>query len=199
MRKNGNKSNVISLVNENLAVKIIDIVSWRCPLAFCATLIVTELIFFAIYKMDLEFVSTIIFFIIVFYILRLFWSIFGAALNPILFPEIPDEDEREIYVAQSLKNVNQVIIFIHETIKRFISYLRNSLHNPSLQIELCFFSILIILFVFFSPTRTFWFTFLAFHVCLLLLKLIPSKIAQKYIGLFEEEESESDQQKIKID
>ena len=196
MSQNGHKPNYLvnSLINANVAVKIHDIISLRCRLAFVVTLIISELIFYAIYRMDLEFVSTMIFFIIVFYLLRLFWSIFGAYLNPVLFPEIPDEDERDIYVSQSLKSLNQIIFLIYDQFQRFISYLNSILCNPSLKVELCFFCVLIALFIFFSIIGTFWFCFIVYHLCLFLTKILQLQIAQSYI---DQSEEESDQQKIK--
>lgn len=201
MRQNANKPNdlVISIINANLAVKIHDIISWRCRLALCAFIFISELIFFAIYEMDLEFVSTIIFIIIVFYVLRLFWSIFGNALNPILFPEIPNEDERELYVAQSLKNLNQIILLVHEKMCLFISYLKQLLQNPSLKTEIYFFAVLAILFIFFSIIGTFWFCFFAYHFCLVLPKILKLTAFQKYLEEEDEEYDEPQHEKIKTD
>lgn len=197
MRQNDNQPNGLatSIIDENIAVKIYDVTSWRCPLALLFSIIITELIFISIYHMDLEFVSTVIYLIIIFYIVRLFWSIFGVYINSYLFPEFPDENERETYRIQALNDLRDISLFIRQQAHQFFLYVLKIIEKPTLKVELYIVCILCLLFVFFTIIGTFWFSFFVYHLLFFLPKILQIQSVRKHV----EEKIQPQKQKTKTD
>lgn len=157
----------LSLIGEKLAIKIEAIVLWRCPTAFFCTLIISEFVFFCIYQMNLEFISTVTFVLLAYSILRFIWSIFGNHLEPFLFGQFPMEEEKQSNRIRSFNELIDLAIQVQEKADNILLKLYDYLLHPSLKKTFLFFGVLGILYIIFTIIGSYSFCFVVFHLFLI--------------------------------
>ncbi|OHT15778.1 hypothetical protein TRFO_13765 [Tritrichomonas foetus] len=155
------------MLDESLAMSIQKIVLWRCPKALISTLLIVEFIFFSIYQMNLDFISTFLFLIIIFYAFRFVWHVIGSSVGPTLFPEIPEEDESVPNRIRPLNDLKKLVSVIQNKIDALCKWLHEYLNNPTVSKHIIFFGTTFLLFVSFTIIGSFWFCFIVVHAVLL--------------------------------
>lgn len=156
-------------VDEPLAMRLQKIILWRCPVAAGVTLGITELLLFAIYEMNLDFLSTVLFLLICYYGFRFAWGVFGSQLEALLFQDIPDEGPEVPNRLRSFDELKKLVAFVQSKIDFLFNWIHEYIQNPNVHKHLIFFGSMFLLFATFTIIGTFW----TFSILLKSILLVP--------------------------
>ncbi|KAH0788120.1 hypothetical protein GPJ56_007951 [Histomonas meleagridis] len=142
---------------------------WRNPIPMAILLVLVNLLFFIIYKLNLSFVPTMLLLATISVLIKVVKKIAGEKIASILFK--PIENKEGTYKIYSLESVSQTLSCIAQK----ISSLRGRIcpgEKPTIGSALLPLGILAGLFLVFLLTGTFWLNFVLVNLILLLPAVI---------------------------
>lgn len=144
-----------SIMSELLELKLWTVLLWRKPIPVVASLLLTELIFFMIYQLNLGCIASMIFLLILYNIERFIRGLFlkHMDLHILTEEEVQLEDEVDMIV----KKAKEFIAKISEQIRVYVQH-------PTKNGNLIFYGSVAVILSFLTVIGNFWFCYVIIHV-----------------------------------
>ena len=142
-KSENNKPKYLEKFNEDdlqtFILRFQEIIFWRRPTVVCITFFIVELIFFTIYILKLDLISTFIFLLLLFNVFRLLKYWFGPYIEKILFKPLPPDDPTSPNRIRSLTEVYILLEMISVWIEDSWTWFKHYLSDPQLVEHFLFF------------------------------------------------------------
>lgn len=187
----------LQYLDEGFVRKVQEIILWRRPLALTVLTICIELVFYSIYKLDLDFFSTVMYVIVLHNIAELFYLMLGELGNRIFFRPLPDDEPNSPNRIRNIAELSEIISKLLDVLVNFKKWLIDLIYSPTLSKCWTFFGISFAIFIVFSIFGSFWLCFFAVHTLL----IIPGAISCPVLSplLMKQDTNISVQEKTKSD
>ncbi|KAH0794885.1 hypothetical protein GPJ56_001162 [Histomonas meleagridis] len=182
-------------MKEETVRKIQEVLLWRRPAALAILFVLTEITFYLVYAMKLDFGATLMLILIRYNIIK----IVMGSLDKVLFAPLPEDKPDQPNRIRTNDEVKEITDKVKEKIAVVTNWLDDYMKNPTNQKHFIFFSIAFIAFALFTMMGSYWVCFIVIHSCLIIPGLYLSSFLQNLIHKDQNKGNVSKDEKVKTE
>ncbi|KAH0791763.1 hypothetical protein GPJ56_004257 [Histomonas meleagridis] len=182
-------------MKEETIRKIQEVLLWRRPVVLAILVVLTELTFYLVYAMKLDFGATLMLVLILYNILK----IVMGSLEKVLFAPLPEDKPDQPNRIRTNAEVKEITQKVQEKIAMVTNWLGDYMKNPTNQKHFIFFSIAFIAFALFTMMGSYWVCFIVIHLIYVLPGLYFSSFVQNLIHKNQSNENVNKDEKVKTE
>ena len=153
--------------DEKVSKRVQAVLLWRSPVAVGLTFAITELIFFIVYRLNLNFAATVLLLGMLQSLARMVLPSLTNFLDTVVFPEIPEDPADLSNRIRSYDEVKQFIGHVHQKVSGVRTWLEDYVSHPTMMGHGIFFGVMFVAFWLVTAMGTFATVFLTVHFILI--------------------------------
>ena len=156
-----------SYFDEKMSKRVQAVLLWRSPVAVGLTFAITELIFFIVYRLNLNFAATVLFFGMLQSLARMVLPSLANFLDTVVFPEIPEDPADCSNRIRSYDEMKQFMARVHQKVSGVMAWLEDYMSHPTMVGHGIFFGAMFVAFWLVTKMGTFLTVFVTVHLILI--------------------------------